>query len=115
MIFMEGVMGTNQILAQETLLVLKFFIVKTLVFPWVDYYGGILMLRKNTKSLLKPQLFNMAAVIVVIVPLVYLFPHLNGSTGAIAASAGELIGLAAVYLVVTRKNKALQEEKRNAG
>ncbi len=115
MIFMEGVMGTNQILAQETLLVLKFFIVKTLVFPWVDYYGGILMLRKNTKSLLKPQLFNMAAVIVVIVPLVYLFPHLNGSTGAIAASAGELIGLAAVYLVVTRKNKVLQEEKRNAG
>jgi Na+-driven multidrug efflux pump len=114
-IFMKSVMGTNQILAQETLLVLKFFILKTLVFPWVDYYGGILMLRKNTKSLLKPQLYNMAAVIVCIVPLVYLFPEWNGSTGAIAASAGELVGLLAVYLVVTRKDKALLEDKRNAG
>lgn len=113
--FMGNVMGTSLVLAHETLQVLKFFILKTLVFPWVDYFGGILMLRKNTRSLLKPQLYNMIAVILCIVPLVYLFPSLNGSTGAIAASLGELVGLLAVCLVVTRKSKVLQDKKRNAG
>ncbi|WP_088042572.1 multi antimicrobial extrusion protein MatE [Bacillus sp. EAC] len=103
--FMRTVLGADMELATESLNVLKFFIIKTLVFPWVDYYGGILMLQKNTKSLLKPQIFNMITVVLVIIPLVYLNPALNGRSGAIAASTGELIGLLGVYSVVNRSQK----------
>lgn len=106
--FMRSVLGADLELAAESLNVLKFFIIKTLVFPWVDYFGGILMFQKSTKSLLKPQIFNMIAVILVIIPLVYLKPALNGKSGAIAASTGELIGLLGVYSVVTRTQKINQ-------
>jgi hypothetical protein len=106
--FMRTVLGADMELAAESLDVLKFFIIKTLVFPWVDYFGGILMLQKSTKSLLKPQIFNMIAVVLVIIPLVNLDPGLNGKSGAIAASTGELIGLLGVYSVVTRKPKINQ-------
>ncbi|MEH7304620.1 hypothetical protein [Neobacillus drentensis] len=103
--FMRTVLSADMALAAESLHVLKFFILKTMVFPWVDYFGGILMLQKSTKSLLKPQIFNMIAVVLVIIPLVYWNPALNGKAGAIAASTGELIGLLAVYFVVTRRQK----------
>ncbi|MEH7548855.1 MULTISPECIES: multi antimicrobial extrusion protein MatE [Bacillaceae] len=110
--FMTKVMGADTRLAAESLNVLKFCLIKTAVFPWVDYFGGILMLQKSTKSLLKPQICNMAAVILVIIPVVYLHPELNGKAGAIAASVGELIGLVAVFLVVSHRQKyELQEQK----
>lgn len=110
--FMSTVLGAEPKLAAESLDVLKFFIFKTLVFPWVDYFGGILMLQKSTKSLLKPQIFNMIAVILMIIPLVYLYPGLNGKAGAIAASTGEIIGLLAVSFVVTRRGKGKQREEQ---
>lgn len=91
--FMEHVMGTNEALGKESLNVLKFFIVKTLIFPWVDFFGGLLMLQKNTKSMLKPQVFNILAVCLCMAPLVYFFPGLDGRAGAIAESVGELVGL----------------------
>jgi hypothetical protein len=50
----------------------------------------------------------MIAVVLVIIPLVYWNPALNGKAGAIAASTGELIGLVAVYYVVTRRQKIIQ-------
>ncbi|MCM3728053.1 multi antimicrobial extrusion protein MatE [Neobacillus cucumis] len=110
--FMRNVMGADVTLAAESLAVLKFFLIKTAIFPWVDYFGGILMLQKSTKSLLKPQICNMAAVVLVIIPLVYLHPELNGRAGAIAASFGEIIGLMAVFLVVSQRQKyKLQEHK----
>ncbi|MDN3016858.1 hypothetical protein PH210_11690 [Paenibacillus sp. BSR1-1] len=68
---MRTVLGADKTLAAESLRVLKFFIIKTMVFPWVDYFGGILMLQKSTKSLLKPQIFNMVTVVLVIIPLVF--------------------------------------------
>jgi progressive ankylosis protein len=107
---MKTVLGANDVLAAESLAVLKFFIIKTLVFPWVDYFGGILMLQKSTKSLLKPQLLNIISVVILLVPMVYLYPELNGKAGAIAASAGELAGLLAVYLVVSKRNMKGQKK-----
>ncbi|MEH7118495.1 multi antimicrobial extrusion protein MatE [Neobacillus vireti] len=112
--FMQHVMGADRRLAVESLHVLKFFLVKTAVFPWVDYFGGILMLKKSTKSLLKPQIYNLITVIFIIVPLVYQYPALNGMAGAIAASAGELIGLLAVFLVVTRRQD-VKDKGQKAG
>ncbi|WP_335715825.1 multi antimicrobial extrusion protein MatE [Neobacillus drentensis] len=112
--FMRTVLGADMTLAAESLRVLKFFIIKTMVFPWVDYFGGILMLQKSTKSLLKPQIFNMVTVVLVMIPLVFWNPALNGSAGAIAASTGELIGLIAVYFVISRRQKISQVAEQNS-
>ncbi len=103
--FMRTVLGADVRLAAESLHVLKFFLIKTLVFPWVDFFGGLLMLQKSTKSLLKPQILNMAAVVLIMIPLVHVFPELNGKAGAMAASAGEVVGLVAISFVVFRKQK----------
>ncbi|WP_160719200.1 multi antimicrobial extrusion protein MatE [Bacillus sp. USDA818B3_A] len=112
--FMSKVMGAETRLAYESLEVLKICLIKTAVFPWVDYFGGILMLQKSTKTLLKPQIYNMIGVVLFIIPLVYLYPELNGKAGAIAASAGELIGLLAIFLVVShRQNINLKEKNVN--
>ncbi|MGI8386213.1 multi antimicrobial extrusion protein MatE [Robertmurraya sp. P23] len=103
--FMITVLGTNEELARETLQVLVFFIIKTAVFPWVDYFGGILMLRKNTKSLLIPQVLNIVFAVLILFFLVDIFPSWNGKNGSIAASIGELIGLIAIAVVVSRNRK----------
>ncbi|WP_251551451.1 multi antimicrobial extrusion protein MatE [Neobacillus muris] len=110
--FMKTILGADMRLAEESLHVLKFFLLKTLVFPWVDFFGGLLMLQKSTKSLLRPQILNMAGVVFIIIPLVYLHPELNGRAGAIAASFGEIIGLLAISLVVLRKHKAAFARKQ---
>ncbi|WP_050182887.1 hypothetical protein [Domibacillus robiginosus] len=103
--FMVNVMGTDLALAESSLTVLQFFIIKTFLFPWVDFFGGVLMLNKNTKSMVKPQVYNLIAVTISIFLLVQLAPHLNGSVGAMAASFGELIGLLIVMKVVYNLNK----------
>ncbi len=103
--FMDTIFGTTGTLAKETLQVLQFFIIKTFVFPWVDYLGGILMLNKKTGAMLKPQLYNLITVVIILVTFVVLFPSLNGRAGAIAASLGELVGLVFVFMVVQKYNK----------
>lgn len=108
--FMDTVFGTTGTLAKETLYVLQFFIVKTFVFPWVDYLGGILMLNKKTGAMLKPQIYNLITVVIVLVTLVVQYPALNGRAGAIAASIGELVGLIAVYFVVKKYNATTAQQ-----
>lgn len=108
--FMDTVFGTTGTLAKETLYVLQFFIVKTFVFPWVDYLGGILMLNKKTGAMLKPQIYNLITVVIILVTLVVQFPSLNGRAGAIAASIGEMVGLIAVYFVVKKFNEKTEKQ-----
>lgn len=98
-------MGTSLALAESSLAILQFFILKTFLFPWVDFFGGILMLNKNTKSMVGPQVYNLIAVTVSIFLLVQFVPYLNGSVGAIAASFGELVGLLVVMKVVFQLRK----------
>ncbi|KIL52133.1 hypothetical protein [Jeotgalibacillus soli] len=112
--FMLNVMGTNPVLAESTLVVLKFFIIKTLLFPWVDFFGGYLMLHKNTKSMVKPQVYNLVAVTLCMAVLVYFVPNFNGSIGAVAASFGEIIGLIVVMMVVYKLNKKDSLKKQTA-
>ena len=108
--FMDTVFGTTGTLAKGTLNVLQFFIIKTFVFPWVDYLGGILMLNKKTGAMLKPQVYNLMTVLIVLVTFVILFPTLNGRAGAIAASFGELVGLVAVYFVVKNYKQTVEKQ-----
>ncbi|WP_050182686.1 hypothetical protein [Domibacillus robiginosus] len=65
------------------------------------------MLQKNTKSIVVPQVYNLAALTVSSFLLAQFVPHLTGSAGAIAASLGEMVRL----LVVTRVVFHLQKKK----
>ncbi|MCP3028955.1 multi antimicrobial extrusion protein MatE [Halobacillus sp. A5] len=98
--FMGEVMGADEELAMTTIAVLKFFMIKTLVFPWVDFLNGFLMLHRKTKRMAAAQIVNLITVIVTVSLLVTYFPGLNGINGSIAASLGELAGLVTVLIIV---------------
>src|SRR5699024_4558549 len=58
-LFMTKIMGADETLSIATIAVLKFFIVKTLVFPWVDFLSGLLMLSRQTNRMLFAQVGNL--------------------------------------------------------
>lgn len=102
MVFMQSVMGADEALSLATITVLKFFIIKTLVFPWVDFLNGFLMLNRQTKKMLFAQLANLIVVVITMLLLIQFSPQLNGVNGAIAASLGELAGLVIVSIIIYR-------------
>lgn len=111
MTFMMKVMGADETLSIETLAVLKFFIVKTLVFPWVDFLNGFLMLKRQTNRMLLAQVANLVVVSVTLIILVRLFPHLDGVNGSIAASLGELSGFIIVSIIIYRMTDHYKNRK----
>ncbi|SFJ50364.1 hypothetical protein SAMN04487936_102437 [Halobacillus dabanensis] len=100
--FMGEVMGADEELATTTIMVLKFFIIKTLVFPWVDFLNGYLMLYRKTKRMAAAQIVNLITVILTASLLVTFFPSWNGVNGSIAASLGELTALIIVITIVAK-------------
>ncbi|WP_053219951.1 hypothetical protein [Virgibacillus senegalensis] len=113
--FMDTVMGAKGELAVSTLAVMKFFIIKTFVFPWVDFLNGFLMLNRQTRKMLIAQLFNMMTVILSIWLFVGLFPEWNGISGSFAASLGELAGLGLVSLIVYQMMRQQKRRKQDLG
>lgn len=104
--FMQNLMGADLSLSVATIGVLKFFIIKTLVYPWVDFLNGFLMLNRQTNKMLYAQLGNIAIVIVSLLILLTISPQLNGINGSIAASIGELTGFVIVSIIVYRMSKS---------
>ena len=104
--FMQNVMGADLALSTATIGVLKFFIIKTLVFPWVDFLNGFLMLSRQTNKMIFAQLGNIATVVLSLIILLKISPQLNGVNGSIAASLGELVGFVIVCLIVYRMSDA---------
>ncbi|WP_125554231.1 multi antimicrobial extrusion protein MatE [Salibacterium salarium] len=98
--FMETVMGAERNLAEPTIIVLQFFILKVIIFPWVDFFNGFIMLERRTRRMVAAQLVNLFIVCVSLGLLVTFYPQWNGVNGAIAASVGELAGLVAVLIIV---------------
>lgn len=99
-VFMMKVMGADEALSVATLAVLKFFIIKTLVFPWVDFLNGFLMLTRQTNRMLFAQVGNLVVVTIALFILIRVAPELNGVNGSIAASLGELAGFIIVCIIV---------------
>ena len=56
LVYMRVIMGADEALSLATIAVLKFFIIKTLVFPWVDFLNGFLMLNRQTNKMLLAQI-----------------------------------------------------------
>lgn len=101
--FLEHVMGlqAGSPLMNESLGALRFFMIMNLVFPWLDYCHGIVMLRGQTRIMVWSQAFNVVVTLVTLYVLVNLVPSWSGSIGALAQSLG-LTGEILVVLYILR-------------
>lgn len=110
---MEQGMGVRGALLDESLNVLRIFVVFSLTIPWIDYCHGLFMLRQRTKVMVWSQATNVATTLVVLIPLALLLPSWNGTIGALAQCAGmtlELSVLVVLLFRLRRKDEALTGE-----
>jgi hypothetical protein len=78
----------------------------TLVFPWLDFVNGIIMLRGQTKVMIKSQSMNVVVTIAVLIISVIFTPGWNGVIGAFAQSLGSLSELCVVLYVIKVSSSA---------
>lgn len=92
--FLEHVMGVNERLLIASLQTLRVFMFTTLLFPFLDFCNGIVMLSGQTKAMMYSQAANVAVTLLSLIICVSAAPGWNGAIGALAQSlgiAGELI------------------------
>ncbi len=107
--FMQHVMGVNEQLMRESLHALRIFMIMTLIFPWLDFMNGIIMLRGQTKVMVWSQSANVIVTILTLMALVGLTPGWNGMIGALAQSLGLAGELAVVGYVLKTTSKSYQQ------
>ncbi len=98
--FMQHVMGVNERLMQASLSTLRIFMLMTLVFPWLDFGNGLLMLRSQTKVMVWSQAANVCVTLLVLALCVARTPGWNGMIGALAQSLGVAAEAAVVWVVL---------------
>jgi O-antigen/teichoic acid export membrane protein len=86
------------------------FMIMNLIFPWLDYCNGLIMLFNQTKFMVLSQSCNLAATLIVLIVLIFLAPGLNGTIGAWAQS----LGCAAELIVVTLALRGLSRHQLRA-
>lgn len=99
--FMEHVMGVNERLMTASLHTLRVFMFTALLFPWLDFCNGLIMLRGQTKVMMFSQTANVALTLVSLIICVAITPGWNGMIGALAQSLG-LAGELCVVLYAIR-------------
>jgi hypothetical protein len=99
--FMQHIMGVNESLMTASLQTLRVFMIMTLIFPWLDYCNGLIMLSGQTKSMIWSQTSNIIITILTLALCVWLAPGWNGAIGALAQSLG-FAGEIAVLLYVLK-------------
>jgi hypothetical protein len=86
--FMMHVMGVNDQLMHASISTLRVLMLLTLVFPWLDFLNGLIMLRGHTKVMIKSQAANLIVTFAALILTVVYAPYLNGVIGALAQSLG---------------------------
>lgn len=104
--FMENVMGVNERLMQASLDTLRVFMITTLVFPWLDFGNGMVMLKGETKVMVWSQAANVTVTLISLVLGVWLSPGWNGMIGALAQSLGVAAEAAVVWFVLRELGRA---------
>jgi O-antigen/teichoic acid export membrane protein len=97
-----AVVGGEGALLDESLRVLKVFVLLALAFPWVDYANGLAMLHRNTRFMMASQFGNVLTAFVVLLAAVVATPGWNGTIGALGQSCGVLAELAVIWLLIFR-------------
>lgn len=103
--FMQVGMGANEALTTASLDTLRVFMIMSLIFPWLDFFNGIVMLSGQTKIMVWSQGANVLLTVVVLVVFVWMTPGWNGMIGALAQSLGFLAELVVVLLVLRRLSR----------
>lgn len=89
-------------LLKQSLWTLRAFVLFPLIFPFLDFSNGLILLRGQTKTMFRSQTANAICTVIVLLILVSIFPAWNGMIGAVAQSLGLLAELIIVWLVIRR-------------
>lgn len=103
--FLSSIIGVETALMEASLQTIRVFTLFTLIFPWVDYCNGILMLRSQTKIMMWSQLSNVVTTVGSLILLIWLTPGWNGMVGALGQSLGMAGELAVVAYIVIRSSR----------
>jgi hypothetical protein len=105
--FLQQIMGITGPLLLETKQVLRICLLIALVFPWLDYANGRVMLKGQNEILVRSQIANLFVVITSLLIMILLSPSWNGMIGALAISFGFIAELAVVlyFLRVSSRNQ----------
>ncbi|MFB9275777.1 multi antimicrobial extrusion protein MatE [Cohnella cellulosilytica] len=106
---MHYIMGIDQLLMNESLKILRIFMIFAFVFPWLDYCNGLVMLSGRTKIMLLSQSSNVLMTFGILIFCIMFFPHLNGMIGSLAQSIGMLSEISVVLLVMRLSKIKLNE------
>ncbi|MGP4038714.1 multi antimicrobial extrusion protein MatE [Gracilibacillus sp. D59] len=110
----QHIIGVSGELLDHSILALRFFVLFTLCFPWIDFANGILMIRNKTKVMSFSQTGNVVAAVTALFILIFVFPSGGGSIGALAQSIGffaELIILLIFLNATSKKPKRFKFSK----
>lgn len=117
--FLTNVMGVNEQLLHASIGTLRIFMILTIIFPWLDYCNGILMLNGQTKTMVWSQVANVLITVTTLIVCIAAAPSWNASIGALAQSLGTAAELAAVYVLLRHltagQNGTFGDKKRNIG
>ncbi|WP_277678547.1 multi antimicrobial extrusion protein MatE [Gracilibacillus dipsosauri] len=102
---LENIIGVSDELLNQSILTLRFFVIFTLCFPWVDFCNGILMIRSQTKVMSFSQIGNVIATVAALLILIYTVPNGGGFIGALAQSIGFLMELIILLYFLNMKGK----------
>ncbi|MDF2959884.1 MAG: multi antimicrobial extrusion protein MatE [Paenibacillus sp.] len=103
--FMQHVMGLNERLMLETLSTLRVFMIITLVYPWLEFCHGLLMLRNQTNVFVYSQITNVCIVLLTLTACVAFFPDWNGRIGALAQSLGVAAEVSVLLFILAKTSK----------
>ena len=98
------VMGANEELMRASLDTLRVLMLYSFIFPWIDYGNGIIMMRGQTKMMMRSQMGNVVLTIATLILCVWMTPGWNGTIGALAQSLGVAAELTIVMIVVNSGN-----------
>jgi Na+-driven multidrug efflux pump len=104
-LFLERIMGISGELLSATKATLQVFLPYVIVFTWVDYCNGLLMLNNQTRVMLWSQGTNIAVTVILLIALVALTPGWNGVIGGLAQSLGLVAELAVLVYVLRQMQR----------
>ncbi|WP_163538404.1 multi antimicrobial extrusion protein MatE [Gracilibacillus sp. YIM 98692] len=107
----QHIIGVSGELLDHSILALRFFVLFTLCFPWIDFSNGILMVRSKTKVMSYSQTGNVVAAVSALFILIFVFPNGGGSIGALAQSIGFLTELIILLLFLNTTSKKSKQRK----
>jgi len=113
LVHVMGVQPGTELLA-ESLRALRVFMIMNLVFPWLDFSNGLVMLKGQTKIMVWSQAANVLVTLTTLIVLVHAAPGWNGRIGAAAASLG-FIGEISVVLAVLRASSGPRSRSTRTG